>query len=276
MQYSSAFEIAKNYFLRYGKTMLLSSSGPGHMVLSHGTGVRFPVGASLQRVLAQQFFSNPTLNVTQELLGKFLVRKTEEEGEIAGMITEVEAYVGPEDKASHASRGITARTRVMFGSPGIWYVYMIYGMYHCLNIVTEPEGCPAAVLIRSIKIVGQPRILGIAPPSLKLRRTSHPNLPPSEEGRRRLLRIPSPFFQKGEGGGGGLQSSLIRGPGRVCRHFGIDKTFNEKPATKMTGLWIEDRGVVIRPESIQSGLRIGVDYAGDWKNKPWRFYLANI
>lgn len=212
----------------------------------------------MRRVLSSSFFNRPTLVVAKELLGKFLVRKTEEEVEIAGMITEVEVYVGPEDKASHALRGITARTRVMFGSPGIWYVYMIYGMYHCLNIVTETQGYPAVVLIRSTKIVGQP------------------NLPPSEEGRRRLLRIPSPFFQKGEGGGGGLQSSFIQGPGRVCRHFSIDKMFNEKPATKMTGLWIEDRGVVIRPESIQSGLRIGVDYAGDWKNKPWRFYLETV
>ena len=93
------------------------------------------------------------MKVAKELLGKFLVRRIGRR-EIAGMIMEVEAYIGPYDKASHASRGKTERTKVMFGKPGHWYVYLIYGMYYCLNIVTEKENYPAAILIRSVLVEG--------------------------------------------------------------------------------------------------------------------------
>ena len=131
------------------------------------------------------------------------------------MITEVEAYIGSEDKASHASKGETPRTKVMFGKPGYWYVYLIYGVHYCLNIVTEEKGYPAAVLIRSV------------------------------EG--------------------------ISGPGRVSKYFCIDTRFNALSASKKTRLWIEDRGVVIPRGKIRSGKRIGIDYAGKWKDKLWRF-----
>ncbi|MFY9461717.1 MAG: DNA-3-methyladenine glycosylase [Candidatus Sungiibacteriota bacterium] len=101
----------------------------------------------MRHILTRQFFDRPTLKVAKELLGKFLVRKVGRR-EIAGMITEVEAYVGQEDKASHASRGETPRCRVMFGEAGNWYLYFTYGMHWMLNIVTERKGYPAAVLIR--------------------------------------------------------------------------------------------------------------------------------
>ena len=133
------------------------------------------------------------------------------------MITEVEAYVGPRDLASHASRGKTPRTEVMFGKSGFWYVYLIYGMHHCLNIVTGKEGYPAAVLIRSVK-------------------------------------------------------GTI-GPGRVCKFFRVDQEFNKKIASKKAGLWIEDHGVQINSRQIKKGKRIGVEYAGKWKDKLWRFFL---
>ena len=136
---------------------------------------------------------------------------------ISAMITEVEAYVGPEDKASHASKGRTPRTEVMFGKPGYWYVYLIYGMHYCLNIVTEEKDYPAAILIRGVED--------------------------------------------------------ISGPGRVTKYVGIDKGFNAMSASKKTGLWIEDRGAVIKPSQIKRGKRIGVDYAGEWKDKLWRFYI---
>ena len=170
----------------------------------------------VRKVFSPQFFNRPTLNVAKELLGTFLVYKKGIET-IEAMITEVEAYVGPKDKASHASRGRTPRTEVMFGKPGRWYVYLIYGMYFCLNIVTEKENYPAAILIRSV------------------------------EG--------------------------VKGPGRVCKFFNIDKSFNASLARKKTGLWIEDRGVIIKPRSIKRGTRIGVDYAGRWKDKKWRFFI---
>ena len=89
--------------------------------------------------------------MAKELLGKFLVRKTSGK-EVAAMITETEAYDGPHDLASHASKGKTERTAIMFGKPGNFYVYLIYGMYHMLNVVTREEGYPAAVLIRGVSL----------------------------------------------------------------------------------------------------------------------------
>lgn len=170
----------------------------------------------MSRILSQKFFDRPTHIVGKELLGKFLVRRVGKKT-ISDMITEVEIYRGPNDKASHASRGKTERTKVMFGPPGYWYVYLIYGMHCCLNIVTEKEGYPAAVLIRGI--------------------------------------------------------DNIRGPGKICRYFHIGKQFNTKKASYNSELWIEDGGVTIPDKNIQRGRRIGVDYAGAWKNKLWRFSI---
>jgi len=167
--------------------------------------------------LTRTFFNRPTLKVAKELLGKFLVRKIG--GKIIkAMITETEAYCGPKDLACHASKGRTKRTEVMFGPAGHAYVYLIYGMYYCLNIVTEDEGYPAAVLIRAVDAAG------------------------------------------------------VNGPGKLCRFFKIDKTFNGEDLIKSKRLWIEE-GIKIKPEQIKRSKRIGVDYAGEYKDKPWRFFL---
>ncbi len=99
----------------------------------------------MDKRLSRDFFNRPTLGVAQELLGKIFVFNG-----AAGIITETEAYIGQGDPACHASKGKTPRTEVMFGPPGFTYVYFIYGMYHCLNFVTEEEGTPAAVLIRGV------------------------------------------------------------------------------------------------------------------------------
>lgn len=167
--------------------------------------------------MTRTFFNRPTLKVAKELLGKFLVRKIG--GKIIkAMITETEAYCGPKDLACHASKGRTKRTEVMFGPAGHAYVYLIYGMYYCLNIVTEDEGYPAAVLIRAVDAAG------------------------------------------------------VNGPGKLCRFFKIDKTFNGEDLIKSKRLWIEE-GIKIKPEQIKRSKRIGVDYAGEYKDKPWRFFL---
>jgi DNA-3-methyladenine glycosylase len=105
-------------------------------------------------ILSKAYFSRRTLAVARSLVGKYLVRKNGK-GIIAGKIIEVEAYVGPKDKACHASKGRTLRTDVLFGPSGIAYVYLIYGMYHCLNVVTEREEFPSAVLIRAIETDGE-------------------------------------------------------------------------------------------------------------------------
>lgn len=174
----------------------------------------------MNKVLSQQYFSRPTVQVARSLIGKYLVRSIDGRV-IAGKIIEVEAYVGPQDKACHASRGKTQRTEVMFGPGGTAYVYLIYGMYHCLNVVTEQEEFPAAVLIRAIEVDGV----------------------------------------------------LIDGPGRLCRVLQIDRSLNRIDLTTQESLWFEDRGGRILRGQVAALPRIGVDYAGAWAKKPWRFRL---
>lgn len=114
--------------------------------------------------LSSAFFARPSPVVARELLGKRLVRRLDGETR-AWTITETEAYEGSEDLASHASKGRTARTEVMFGPPGVFYVYLIYGLHHMLNVVTHSEGFPSAVLLRGVETLPGPgkltRALGI-------------------------------------------------------------------------------------------------------------------
>ena len=167
-------------------------------------------------MLGQLFFNRPTPTVASELLGKFLVRRFDSGEKRALMILETEAYDGPSDRASHASRGRTPRTEVMFGPPGVWYVYLVYGMHHMLNVVTGPEGYPAAVLIRALQ--------------------------------------------------------EVRGPGRLTRELAIDRALNARPASEASGLWIEDRGVIVPRSKIVKAPRVGVDYAGPvLAGKNWNY-----
>lgn len=112
----------------------------------------------MRKILGRAFFKRKTLTVAENLLGMYLVRrvngKTTRE-----LITEVEAYIGPHDLASHASKGRTARTEVMFDHPGTLYVYLIYGLHSMLNVVTEEKGYPSAILIRGTKQYGSPGVL---------------------------------------------------------------------------------------------------------------------
>jgi DNA-3-methyladenine glycosylase len=176
------------------------------------------------------------LRVARELLGKYLVRDNGS-GLVAGRIVEVEAYVGPEDRACHAFRGRTNRTDVMFGPPGVAYVYLVYGMHHCFNIVTERTGYPAAVLVRAVE-------LG----STKARKADEAS---------------------------GHPLTLIDGPGRVCRWLEIDRRLNRLDLTLGQTLWVEDRGARVPASEIGAYARIGVDYAGAWAAKPWRFRLRS-
>ena len=178
---------------------------------------------STRRVLPRTYFNRPTLTVARSLIGKYLVRSIDGRM-LAGKIVEVEAYVGPQDKACHASKGRTQRTDVMFGPGGIAYVYLIYGMHHCLNVVTERKEFPSAVLIRAIEIDGK----------------------------------------------------LIDGPGRLCRALRIDRRLNRGDLTTGEALWFEDRGALVGREDVGAHPRVGVDYAGEWAKKPWRFRLRSI
>ena len=187
----------------------------------------------MSKILTKKFFNRPALIVARELLGKFLVRKFSDRTVVL-MITETEAYDGPEDKASHASRGKTERNKIMFGEAGNWYVYFTYGMHWMLNVVTGPKGYPAAVLIRGAVLF--PR--------------EHPNI---------LENV-------------GM-SLKVDGPAKITKYLKIDKKFNGLKAIRKSGLWIEDRGVKINPSRVKKGKRIGVDYAGKWADKLFRFKL---
>lgn len=182
--------------------------------------------------IPRSFYEQNTLEVARQLLGKYLVRQ-HADGATIGRIVETEAYIGPDDKACHASRGRTPRTEIMFGQAGHAYVYLIYGFHCMLNIVTEAMDLPAAVLIRAVEPFAGVELM-------QARRGTQP------------LR------------------SLASGPGKLCQAFAIDRRLN---GGDLCGdvIYLEDRGepapkVVTTP-------RIGVDYAGKWKRKPWRFLI---
>lgn len=159
--------------------------------------------------------------------------RTHRDGESAGRIVETEAYIGPHDLACHAAKGRTQRTEVMFGPAGHAYVYFIYGMYNMLNLVTEGKDYPAAVLIRAVEPVRGVELM-------KQRRQN------------------------------GMLRSLASGPGKLCQAFDIDRSLN---GADLRGkiLYVEDRGEPA--PRFQATARIGVDYAGQWKDKPFRFFV---
>lgn len=185
--------------------------------------------------LSSDFFARPTLTVARELLGQRLVRQVDGQ-RLSGIIVETEAYIGPGDTACHASKGRTPRTEVMFGPPGRAYVYLIYGMYHMLNLVTEAEGFPAAVLIRALEPVE-----GVA----------------HMQSRRQSAR----------------PDNLTNGPGKLCRALAIDLGLNNWPVTSGESLWLEP-GAPIAPAGIAAGPRIGINYARpEDRAAPWRFWI---
>jgi DNA-3-methyladenine glycosylase len=184
-------------------------------------------------------------------------------GRRAGRIVEVEAYIGTDDQASHARFGETGRNRVMFGPPGHAYVYLVYGMYDCLNIVTEPAGRPAAVLVRAVEPIEGIERMRADRLTVDQRRRRTQSPAGAAAARARIERIPD--------------HRLASGPGLVAAAFGIDTSMTGTDlCDPASGLRVED-APRDRPEpgSIVATARIGVDYAGpDWAARPWRFVLA--
>ena len=199
--------------------------------------------------LFREFYDRDTVQAARELLGKYLVRVVDGETLVC-RITETEAYIGRCDKACHAyNYKKTERTSTLFLAPGHAYVYFIYGMHHCLNFVTEAEGEPAAVLIR-----GGEAVAGI-----------------DAMWRRRYGDKSANTYRI---------KNLLNGPGKLCR--ALDITKNENGLDLVTGetLFVcdspEDVGLP-RPapihETLRSGPRVGVDYAEEARDFPWRFWL---
>ena len=198
--------------------------------------------------ISKEFYNRDTVQVSQDLLGKYLVRNYNGES-LIGRITETEAYIGRCDKACHAyNYKRTARTETLFMAPGHAYIYLIYGMYNCLNFVTEAEGEPAAVLIRAVEpLAGIDTIY-------RLRFGDKPL---------------SPYRLK----------NFMNGPGKVCQGFALTKLEN-KLDLESDSLYVcdslEELGIECPAppkERMCVGPRIGIDYAEEARYFPWRFWL---
>lgn len=186
-----------------------------------------PLTAGRPRILPRSFYGRPTLRVAQDLIGLVLVHDTPA-GTTAGAIVEAEAYIGESDPACHAAPGPTVRNAPLYGPPGIAYVYLNYGIHHLANAVTEPEGCPAAVLIRALEPLD-----GI---DLMRRRRARGT------GRR------ADSF---------ADDALCRGPGNLTRAMGISLRQNRSDLTSGP-LRIEDWGVR-RGRRVEWSPRIGIN-----------------
>ena len=189
-------------------------------------------------IIPNNFYTGAdVVSIARELIGKLLVHQTPN-GTMEGFIVETEAYAGVIDKASHAYNGrLTKRTEVIYRDGGIAYIYLCYGMHALLNVITNTTGIPHAVLIR-----------GILPVE---------GLDLMEEQVHRKINI--------------LKDGI--GPGRLTRIMGITRDLNGSTLNGSSALHIEEKGLIIPPEVIETGPRIGVDYAGEDALLPYRFRI---
>jgi DNA-3-methyladenine glycosylase len=187
-------------------------------------------------ILSADFYNRPALEVARSLLGMRLVREVDG-ARLSGVILEAEAYQGEEDLACHARAGRTPRTRIMYGPPGHAYIYFTYGMHWMLNCVTGEEGFPAAVLIRSLRVVEGYALV---------------------EQRRRQ----APAAQ------------WTDGPAKLCQAFAIDGQLNGVDLCRPGGLlWIE-RGELFEDRLVKTGPRVGIPNVPEpWRSIPWRFWV---
>ncbi len=187
--------------------------------------------------LQRAFFARDTLRVARDLLGCRLVRILDGQ-RVSGRIVETEAYRGEEDEASHASPGLTRRNASMFGPPGHAYVYLIYGIHHCLNLVTEAEGFPAAVLIRALE-------------------------PTEGLGAMRRRR------------GGRDDEELTAGPGRLSEALAIDLRFDGADLCSPEAVLFVEAGDLTLDQEVATGPRVNVRGDAVAVSAPWRFYVRD-
>ncbi|MED4730035.1 DNA-3-methyladenine glycosylase [Aneurinibacillus migulanus] len=194
--------------------------------------------------MPRDFYNRDTLNVARDLLGKYLAYKID--GVVReGKIVEVEAYIGPEDKGAHTYNGRrTPRNEAMYGPPGFAYVYLIYGMYNCVNVVTNEAEKPEAVLIRALE------------PTCGVEQMSMARFGKSE-----LLTSRETI-------------SLTNGPGKLCQALGITRTHNGYDLCGET-LYITESSKPDEPFETVETTRINIDYAEEAALYPWRFYIKD-
>ncbi len=190
------------------------------------------------QIVEPSWLARPSPEVAPDLLGCVLVRQLPDQQIIRGLIVETEAYA-PGDPAFHAYKRRTERNWVLFGPPGRTYIYLIYGLYHCFNIVTDQDGIPSAVLIRALQ----------------------------------LERLPA-----GVDGGSKQLQRLAAGPGKLCRVMQIDRSLNASVLQPSEALWLEHRGWEFQQQlnsqaiSFVQTTRIGLTQGVDL---PWRWYISN-
>lgn len=198
-----------------------------------------PVNAG--EILPATFFARDAVTVARDLLGRVLVHETSD-GTACGRLVEVEAYRGPADRAAHSYGGRrTARNEAMYGPPGHAYVYLIYGRNYCFNIVTADPGEPEAVLVRALEPLAGTELMAVRR-DVSLRRPAD-------------LRL------------------LTAGPGRLAQALGLTSAQNGLPLLGPPLYLLAGEGA--DPENIVAAPRINVDYAGEWRDLPWRFLLRD-
>jgi len=188
-----------------------------------------------EKVPSEFYTSQDSLAAARSLLGKTIVVPDDTGARVSGRIVEVEAYLGIDDRAAHSYGGRrTKRTEIMFGGGGMAYIFFVYGMYHQFNVVLGPPGVPHVALIRAVEPVEN-----------------------IEKMRERRGRMPD--------------RNLTSGPGKLCIALGIDKRFYGEDLSG-PAIWLEDSPETA-DDSIASGRRIGIDYAGEDALRPWRFWI---
>lgn len=196
--------------------------------------------------LPREFFARDGITVARELLGKILVHETKL-GVVRGVITETESYMGEEDKGAHTYGGRrTQRTEPMYHQGGTSYVYLIYGMYSCMNIAAMTEGIPQAVLLRKVE--------------------------PADEQSCEIMEQLRLEGSKGRQNLASIRKHLADGPGKLCIAMGITRKDNDIDMVESPSFYVTE-GTEVLKEQIKAGKRIGIDYAEEAADYLWRFYL---
>ncbi|KAI4559255.1 hypothetical protein MJG53_017781 [Ovis ammon polii x Ovis aries] len=194
--------------------------------------------------LGSAFFDQPAVSLARAFLGQILVRRLDDGTELRGRIVETEAYLGPEDEAAHSRGGRqTPRNRGMFMKPGTLYVYLIYGMYFCMNVSSQGDG--ACVLLRALEPLG-----GL-------------------EAMRQLRHA----LRKGAAGRALKDRELCNGPSKLCQALAIDRSFDQRDLARDEAVWLEQGRPAPSEPAVVAAARVGIGQAGEWAQKPLRFYV---